>query len=157
MKHGCGDFVSGKPTDIMTFFNEKIDIHHVFPQDWCKKAGIKPAVYNSIVNKTPLSKKSNIMIGGDAPSVYLKRIQDKQGLSSEKLDAILRTHLIDPKHLREDDFNGFFKARMEVLSGIVGEAMGKPVVQGEGSNEPEQDVVDLMEIEENEALDEEAA
>jgi hypothetical protein len=46
---------------------------------------------------------------------------------------------------------------MEVLSGIVGEAMGKPVVQGEGSNEPEQDVVDLMEIEENEALDEEAA
>ena len=157
MKHGCGDFVSGKPTDIMTFFNEKIDIHHVFPQDWCKKAGIKPGVYNSIVNKTPLSKKSNIMIGGDAPSVYLKRIQYKQGLSSEKLDAILRTHLIDPKHLREDDFNGFFKARMEVLSGIVGEAMGKPVVQGEGSNEPEQDVVDPMEIEENEALDEEAA
>ena len=64
MKQGCQDFISGKPTDIMTFFNEKIDIHHVFPQDWCKKAGIKPAVFNSIVNKTPLSKKSNILIGG---------------------------------------------------------------------------------------------
>lgn len=157
MKHGCCDFISGKPTDIMTFFNEKIDIHHVFPQDWCKKAGINPAVFNSIVNKTPLSRKSNILIGGDAPSVYLKRIEDTQGLSSEKLNAILRTHLIDPKHLREDDFAGFFKARMDVLASIVGEAMGKSVVQGEGSNEPEKDVVDLMEIEENEALDEDAA
>ena len=127
----------------MTFFNEKIDIHHVFPQDWCKKAGIKPGVFNSIVNKTPLSKKSNIMIGGDAPSVYLKRIQDKQGLSSEKLDAILRTHLIDPKLLRDDDFNGFFKARMKVLADIVGEAMGKPVVQGEGSTNRNRTSIDL--------------
>jgi hypothetical protein len=87
----------------------------------------------------------------------LKRIQDKQGLSAEKLDAILRTHLIEPKHLREDDFHSFFIARMTVLAGIVGGAMGKPVVQGEGSNEPEQDIVDVSEIEENEALDAEAA
>ena len=157
MKHGCCDFISGKPTDIMTFFNAKIDIHHVFPQDWCKKAGIKPGTFNSIVNKTPLSKKSNILIGGDAPSVYLKRIEDKQGLSSAKLDAILRTHLIDPQFLRNDDFDGFFKARMEVLAGIVGEAMGKPVVQGEGTNEPETEIMDIAEIEENNALDQEAA
>lgn len=157
MKHGCCDFISGKPTDIMTFFNHKIDIHHVFPQDWCKKNGIGPAVFNSIVNKTPLSKKSNIMIGGDAPSVYLKRIEEKQGLSADKLDAILRTHLIEPKHLRADDFAGFFAARMEVLAGIVGDAMGKPVVRGEISGEPERDVMDIAEIEENETLDEEAA
>lgn len=152
MKDGCLDFVSGKPTDIMTFFSEKIDIHHVFPQAWCKKAGIKPELYNSIVNKSPLSKKSNIQIGGDAPSVYLERIQDKQGLSAEKLDAILRTHGIDPKYLRKDDFQGFFKARMDWLSDIVAGAMGKPVVLTEGSSEPENDVADLMEIEDQDQL-----
>lgn len=157
MKHGCCDFISGKPTDIMTFFNEKIDIHHIFPQDWCKKASIKPGVFNSIVNKTPLSKRSNILIRGDAPSVYLKRIQDKQGLSAEKLDDILRTHLIEPQYLRADDFNGFFKSRLEVLAGIVGNAMGKPVIQSEGANEAEQDVIDPEEIAENEALEGEAA
>jgi hypothetical protein len=157
MKHGCCDFISGKPTDIMTFFNEKIDIHHIFPQDWCKKAGIKPSVFNSIVNKTPLSKRSNILISGDAPSVYLKRIQDKHGLSAEKLDDILRTHLIEPQYLRADDFNGFFKSRLEVLAGIVGDAMGKPVIQSEGANEAEQDVIDPEEIAENEALEGEAA
>ena len=67
MARGCRDFISGKPTDIMTFFSQKIDIHHIFPQDWCKKKGIPPSVFNSIVNKTPLAKKSNILIAGDAP------------------------------------------------------------------------------------------
>jgi hypothetical protein len=157
MKQGCQDFISGKPTDIMTFFNEKIDIHHIFPQDWCKKNGVKPAVFNSIVNKTPLSKKSNILIGGDAPSVYLKRIEQKQGLSPEKLDDILRSHYIDPSFLRNDDFYGFFAARLGRLANIVGDAMGKPVVQSAGVDEPQGDVIDPEEIEENEALDVEFA
>lgn len=156
MKQGCLDFISGKPTDIMTFFNEKIDIHHIFPQDWCKKENIPPGVFNSIVNKTPLSKKSNIAIGGDAPSVYLKRIQDKQGISAEKLDDILRTHFIEPSFLRNDDFDGFFEARLARLAQIVGDAMGKPVVQPDGADEYQKYVVDIEETEENEALDSEA-
>jgi hypothetical protein len=141
----------------MTFFNDRIDIHHIFPQDWCKKNDIKPSVFNSIVNKTPLSKRSNILIGGDAPSIYLRRIEQKQGLSSEKLDKILRSHFIKPHFLRNDDFEGFFRSRLEKLAGIVGEAMGKMVVQGDGTNEPEQEVIDPEEIEENEALEAESA
>jgi hypothetical protein len=156
MKQGCLDFISGKPTDIMTFFNEKIDIHHIFPQDWCKKNNIPPSVFNSIVNKTPLSKKSNIAISGDAPSVYLKRIQDKQGISADKIDDILRTHFIEPSFLRSDDFEGFFNARMDRLAQIVAEAMGKPVVQSDGSDEYQKDVIDPEEAEENAALDSEA-
>jgi hypothetical protein len=157
MKQGCRDFVSGKPTDIMTFFNEKIDIHHIFPQDWCKKAGIPPAVFNSVVNKTPLSKRSNIEIGGDAPSVYLRRIEKKHGLSEAQLDDILRTHLIEPDHLRRNDFDGFFRARMGVLADTIGDAMGKPVIRNEGSNEQEFDAGEGAEAELDEALDEVAA
>jgi hypothetical protein len=97
------------------------------------------------------------LISGDAPSVYLRRIEEKQGLSSAKLDAILRTHLIDPEHLRADDFDGFFKARMNILAGIVSDAMGKLVVQGEGSNEVETELSEITELDENELLDEEAA
>ena len=36
-------------------------------------------------------------------------------MSSEALDVILRTHLIEPDHLRNDDFEEFFKARIEAL------------------------------------------
>lgn len=134
---GCLDFCTQKAAEVMTFFNDQIDIHHVFPQAWCIKQGIAPARFNSIINKTPLSKWSNIRIGGDAPSVYLKRIEEKDEISAAKLDAILRTHLIEPEHLRNDDFEAFFAARQDALAGLVAKAMGKPVVSEQGVNEPE--------------------
>ncbi|MCC7316605.1 MAG: DUF262 domain-containing protein [Planctomycetes bacterium] len=142
MRHGCRDFIHGDGVELMTFYQRRIDVHHVFPRDWCKKHDIKPGVFNSIINKTPLSKQSNIAIGGAAPSVYLKRIEEKTGISSAELDAILRTHLIEPELLRADDFEGFFNARMKALSNLVSEAMGKPVFEGESSDEPETEVDD---------------
>ncbi len=137
VRHGCRDFFDGEPAELMTYFNRKIDIHHIFPQKWCKTQGIDPKVFDSVVNKTPLSKTSNILISGDAPSIYLQRIEKKTGVTPDVLDEILRTHLIEARFLRADDFDGFFNARMEALSGIIGEAMGKAVVTGAGENEPE--------------------
>jgi hypothetical protein len=139
MKQGCEDFITGRGADLMTFFNDRIDIHHIFPQAWCKKNGIPPDDFNSIINKTPLSKYSNILISGDAPSVYLKRIEDRHGLSSETLDNLLRTHLIEPEHLRTDNFTAFFEARMHALATLVAKAMDKAVVQEHGTNETEID------------------
>jgi hypothetical protein len=139
MGHGCKDFITGCPIDIMTFFNDKIDIHHIFPRDWCIKNGVPPGVFNSIVNKTPLSKASNIAISGDPPSVYLQRIEKKQGLSAAALDDILRSHLIEPEHLRTDNFKAFFAARITALTGVVSAAMEKPVVEEQGTNETERD------------------
>ena len=114
-----------------------------FRRHGAKKQRIEPRVYNSIVNKSPLSKASNNEIGGEAPSVYLKRIQDKQKLSAADLDTILRTHLIDPEHLRADDFEAFFEARTKALASLVTKAMGKPVVEHLGTNENEVEVDDL--------------
>ena len=59
----------GDTVELMTFFQSKMDVHHIFPRDWCTKQGIEKKVFDSIVNKTPLSKKSNIAIGGVAPSL----------------------------------------------------------------------------------------
>jgi hypothetical protein len=141
MNQGCRDFSSGKPTDIMTFFNDQIDIHHVFPQKWCKDNGIPPSIFNSIVNKTPLSKLTNISIGGEAPSIYLAKIENKEGVSPEALDDILRTHLIEPSYLRNDDFDGYFADRMNKLGDLVGNAMGKSIIKDHRRNEEERDVL----------------
>ena len=121
----------------MTFFNDRIDIHHIFPQDWCKKQQIPSGEYNSIINKTPLSKLSNLLIGGDAPSVYLKRIEERHKISSIELDAILRSHLIEPEYLRTDNFTAFWDARKKALASLVTEAIGKAVVEEQGTNETE--------------------
>ena len=142
MRHGCRDFVHGDSVELMTFFNRDIDIHHIFPKKWCKENGVDSRLLDSIVNKTALSKKSNIAIGGDAPSIYLKRIEDKTKISSAALDKILRSHLIEPEFLRADDFERFFAARAKALSAIIGDAMGKAVVEGSGSNEPEIELED---------------
>ena len=149
MHHGCRDFITGRPTDVMTFFNDRIDIHHVFPQSWCSKQGISKSVFDSIVNKTPLSRLSNISIGGDAPSVYLKRIEERQKLSSSALDDILRTHLIEPHHLRADDFEAFIATRSQALAALVGNAMGKAVVEKSGGDEVEVDGVELDEVDDD--------
>ncbi len=37
MKVGAQDFHSGQKFDHIMFFDENVDIHHVFPQDWCRK------------------------------------------------------------------------------------------------------------------------
>ena len=140
MRRGCRDFKTDRPTDIMTFVSDKMDIHHVFPQAWCKKQSISPNVFNSIINKTPLSEATNRWIGGDAPSVYLRRIEHKEGVSSVMLDDILRSHLIEPEHLRKDDFEAFFDARIHALSGLIADAMGKPVVTETGTDEAEYEV-----------------
>jgi hypothetical protein len=41
MRDGGKDFRTGEPINIQTYFDDSIDIHHIFPQDWCKKYGIK--------------------------------------------------------------------------------------------------------------------
>jgi len=146
MRHGCQDFISGKGFELMTFYNDKVDVHHVFPQAWCKKTGIDKKIFDSIVNKTPLSKKSNILVSGDAPSVYLKRIETKHGLTSARLDDILRTHLIEPSYLRSDNFQGFFDDRLKRLSTLISGALGKPVVESDRTNESEYEYDEQEEI-----------
>lgn len=145
MREGCRDFVTGRNVELMTFFNDKIDVHHIFPKNWCEQQGIRPRVFNSIVNKTPLFKRTNIFLGGEAPSLYLDRIERNHGISRNDLDAILRTHLIEPTHLRNDDFESFMAARTRALSELVAGAMGKPVVQLEGADEAELEVEDDLE------------
>lgn len=142
MRQGCRDFIDGNPFELMTFYNRRIDVHHVFPEKWCKGRRIEKKVYDSIINKTPLSRRSNQSIGGSAPSEYLKRIEKETGISAAALDDILRSHLIEPRFLRTDDFDGFYAARATALSTLIGSAMGKPVVDSHGSNEPETEMED---------------
>lgn len=105
----------------------KLDIHHIFPKKWCIASGIMPAVYNSIVNKSAISYKANRMIGGRAPSAYLRQLQDhaQVGISDAEMNAILGSHLIEPGVLRSDDFKGFYEARKARLLALVEKVIGK--------------------------------
>ena len=137
MRDGCEDFRSGQPIDITSYYDESVDIHHIFPQKWCKEhadgqnlRGHWTAV-DCIINKAPLSARTNRMIGGSAPSAYLQRIEKNEGIPAARLDQILRSHVIDPVTLRNDDFWAFYDRRYEEILDRVEAAMGKPVIREE--------------------------
>ena len=106
-----------------------LDIHHIFPRDWCEKQGITRDRYDSILNKTPISYKANRKIGGDAPSIYIDRIQREKNvqLGADEMDELLHSHALSPELLRADDFDQFIRHRRLELSKLVERAMGKAV------------------------------
>ena len=135
MKEGAQDFRSGQKFDHTVFFGENVDIHHIFPQDWCKLHNIKPAVFDSIINKTPLSYRTNRIIGGVAPSEYVSKLEKESKtmppIASRTLDDYLQSHLIDPTLLRADKFEAFMEDRQKRLLALIEQAMGKSAYTGD--------------------------
>lgn len=39
--NGCRDFLTGSPIDEQISSDSSIDIHHIFPRDWCRNQGIE--------------------------------------------------------------------------------------------------------------------
>ena len=92
LKNHARDFIFGAEMDFPTYSNAKIDIHHIFPKEFCVKQGYDSSKWNSIVNKTPISASSNREIGGVAPSVYLGKLEKKGSVSPSDLDVYVETH-----------------------------------------------------------------
>ena len=133
MKAGSNDFLSGDPVEITTYFDLAIDIHHIFPKAYCENK-YKRSLWNSSVNKAPLSAKSNRIIGGKAPSVYLTNIEKQSNMDSPRLDEILKTHKIAPELLRSDSFEDFIRDRASNILDLIEAAMNKRI-SGRDSDE----------------------
>jgi hypothetical protein len=127
------DWLTGKDYAEANFFEEAVDIHHIFPQKWCIDNKIHKDIYDSIINKTPLSARTNRIIGGNAPSKYLKSIQTGKGkaesVSESDLRNYVQSHFVDYSLLEQDNFEAFYEARMANLLNLVSEAVGKPIIQ----------------------------
>lgn len=127
VRDGCRDWLYDQAIDVATFFNQKLDIHHIFPKAWCHENAIDAERRESIVNKTALSFATNRAIGGRPPSQYLAILEKKAPLTSAALDAMLVKHRIDSRYLRGDKFDAFFSARSAALLDLIEAAMGKPI------------------------------
>ncbi|WP_353948615.1 DUF262 domain-containing protein [Sporolactobacillus sp. Y61] len=134
LKNHCCDFISGRQMDFIVFLDERTDIHHIFPRDYCIKRKIDKKKWNSIVNKTPLFARTNRIIGGNAPSVYMKRIKDNGHVAESQLESNVRSHLIDIDDLKVDDFDKYFLKRAKSLINLISNAMGKKVINLNGED-----------------------
>ena len=128
---------SGETIDLHTYVDDSVDVHHIFPKSWCERNGIPRGHADCIVNRTTIGARTNRRIGGRAPSSYLPRLENLEGIAADELDAILRSHDIDPMPLRADDFPAFFTARFERLLKQIEDATGKTVNRlADGSDNP---------------------
>ncbi len=133
------DFRTGQPINDAIFYDDAIDIHHVFPAVWCEANRIGPDRANSILNKTPQSARTNRVIGGAAPSTYLPKLEraylKNQGASEQSgmvnaaaaMDDLLSSHRISPELLRSDAFDAFYEQRRRDLLELIAAVIGKPI------------------------------
>lgn len=131
MDDNTRDWLSGTKIDFSTYFSESIDIHHIFPVAWCEKKenAISRSDYDSIINKTPLSGRTNRIVSGDAPSKYLDRVKNNVGVSDDEFLEILQSHVVNPGFMYQDDFYGFFNDRKERILQKIEKAMGKIIAR----------------------------
>ena len=97
MNDNIKDWLSATKIDFSTYFSESIDIHHIFPVAWCEKNKIYRGDFDCIINKTPLSGRTNRIVSGDAPSKYLERLKKHAGVSDNEFNDILLSHVVNRK------------------------------------------------------------
>ncbi|MGV9367689.1 GmrSD restriction endonuclease domain-containing protein [Amycolatopsis sp. NPDC003731] len=121
------DWCTGSDMSDENYFDNAVDIHHIFPKVWCEKAGIDANRYNSIVNKTPLTARTNRIIGGRPPSVYLRGLAKNAETTPETIDRNVRSHQVSAADLRNDDFETVVSQRERALLSLISRVMGKEV------------------------------
>ena len=134
LQNHAKDFISGQEMDFTVYKSENIDIHHIFPKDYCEKCGYPRQKWNSVINKTPITYSTNREIGGVAPSSYLSKIEEKKEVNSVDLDNYLETHWININAIRSDSFDEHIISRANILLDNISLAMGK-TISGRDSDE----------------------
>lgn len=126
MKQSPLDFMSGNKMDIAHYLDENTDIHHIFPEAYCKGQKISDKKWNSVVNKTLIYATTNRSIGGRAPSEYIKTMKNK-GLTDDIVKAAISSHEIDYELLLTDNFDEFLVNRATKLLNRIEQATGKTI------------------------------
>ena len=143
MGEGAIDFRSGQPFGQTVFFDEDVDIHHIFPQDWCRKQNIDVKIFDTIINKTPLGYRTNRILSGAAPSKYLDMLETGKKeippIQRSALDGYLLSHAIDPALLRQDKFDEFMADRENRLLALISKVTGHQIVKADASPEEGED------------------
>jgi hypothetical protein len=138
LRQGAIDFRSGQPFDQIVFFDEAVDIHHIFPKAWCEAQKLPAMLYDSVVNKTPLGYRTNRIIGGVAPSAYLEKLEKGKAGADGKiieppikktaLAGYLESHCIPVNELYANNFQEFIQARQKLLLDLVSSITGHTAV-----------------------------
>ena len=144
IQNNCKDFASGR--NIRDLYNDKnvsVEIHHIFPKK--SYMASNGTLNESILNKTPLSKTTNDILGDISPKNYLRNIMigddsdiksnrkskkfskksSAELVSEDDLREHLKSHWIDIEDLENDSFENFICHRAKQILRAIFNASGK--------------------------------
>ncbi|WIM68683.1 DUF262 domain-containing protein [Corynebacterium breve] len=129
MARGARDWRTGLPFNSETIAELQPHFAQIFPRPFCAATGVRPELAESVVNRTPMGRRTEIMIDGGAPNRYIRRMQSKSIMEDDEFDAVVATHEVNPDTLFNGDIERFFRERRERFLGMIEYAMNKPVVR----------------------------
>ncbi|AZA13387.1 DUF262 domain-containing protein [Corynebacterium choanae] len=129
MGRGAKEWRYNEAINARNFHTMEIGFQHIFPTAYCFNHGIDEVLSTSVLNRTPMSAKTDTLIGETAPQRYLPRLQGKSLLDDAEFDEVLSGHLLDPKLLFAQDAQAFFIDRRKRLLKMVQEAMGREAIR----------------------------
>jgi len=103
------------------------DIHHIFPRDLLKRAGLSRSQYNQIANYAYTQEEINIKIGNKPPRIYFADIQAQCSGGPMKYGAIAETEMVKANlaancvpevvmGMDVEQFDDFLKLRRELMA-----------------------------------------
>lgn len=129
MSRGAKDWRTGQPFNRRTFTDLQPGFFPIFPLGWCQRHGVSPVLANSVLNRTPMGKRTEVVLDGHSPERYLPRVQSKSIMEDAEFDSVLASHDLDPELLTSKTAYQFFADRRERFVGLVEYALDKAVVR----------------------------
>jgi len=85
---------SGQPYELTSFWDERVDIHHIFPRELVQEAADRAGRYDWRVTRRR-SRRVPIVIGV-SPRWLSEEAQQDAKIADERTRQILKSHLIEP-------------------------------------------------------------
>lgn len=126
INYGSGGFQDWRSTSRLSF-NTKLDDHHIFPKEYLRKIlGIKESdQIDCVANRTLIPRLTNIEIGDEPPSTYLKELQQ----SNQQLPTCLQNHLITDELIGgkyDKKYDEFIQLRAQQILKIINNKVIEP-------------------------------
>ena len=127
MARGAQDWRTAKGFDKETVDQLQPGFHRIFPAAWCARHRVDEVLAGSVLNRTPMGKRTEVVTDGYGPDRYLARVQAKSLMDDSEFDAVLASHNLDAQLLHKARFAEFLADRRRRFVGMVEHAMGKEV------------------------------
>lgn len=137
MSRGARDWRTGELFTEDTVFDLKPRFCRVFPRTYLAVQGVDGEMADSVLNRTPMGRRTELVIENNEPKRYLPRLQSKSLLDDEDFDAVVESHEIDADMLMQSDWQGFIDNRRERFIGMIEYAMDREAIR-DWPHEPEE-------------------